>query len=90
MTDLDRVAGRLRVARQEAQEAAEAAQITATIEEWAHRLESGGAMIWPTREQAEADRNDYLTRPRDPFEPAPPASAGIWRREVTDWQQVDQ
>ena len=63
---------------------------TATTEEWAHRLENGGAMIWPTREQAEADREDYLSRPRDPFEPRPPASAGIWRREVTDWTEADQ
>ncbi len=59
-----------------------------TTTEWAHRLENGGAAIWPTRAQAEADRDDFLTRPRDPFEPAPPRSVGIWRREVTAWTET--
>lgn len=59
-----------------------------TSTQWAHRTASGGASIHPTREAAEAARDEYTSRPVNPFEPPPPASLGIWRREVTPWTKA--
>jgi len=57
----------------------------ATRTEWAHRNASGGASVHRSREGAELARDEYASRPVSPFEPPPPASLGIWRREVTPW-----
>lgn len=54
--------------------------------QWAHRLASGGASVHSSREEAEAAREEYLRAPRDPLGPRPPASLGIWRRRVSEWE----
>ena len=64
----------------------------AATTEWAHRLDNGGASIHPTREDALQAQRDYvhLQADRSPVDDPPgPESAGIWRREVTEWEPDD-
>jgi hypothetical protein len=66
--------------RRRAQALADAGLLaTPTRTEWAHRNASGGAAIFRSREEAEADR-DRATLPGH--------SLGVWRRQVGEWEQV--
>lgn len=66
-------------------------------QEWAARLESGGASITRTRDEAEQaharhrERHEnYGTGSYDMLEPQPPAPAGIQHRFTTEWEAADE
>lgn len=60
--------------------------------EWAHMLDGGGASIHRTRQEAEQAQRDYLHQQANLYpvdDPPGPPSAGIYRREVTEWKKSD-